>query len=77
MDGTSLNRRVWPVLLAAVLVLTGLVVAARPAPARAAVQPAAGQYVPLTPARIVTSENVPAAGVYSFRTRREITRSFP
>jgi len=66
MEETVLSRRRWLVVLASVLLLTGLFVAARPVPARAAVQPSAGQYVSLTPARIVTSELVPAAGVFSF-----------
>ncbi|MFI5934525.1 fibronectin type III domain-containing protein [Actinoplanes sp. NPDC051494] len=66
MDTTMLSRRRWLVVLASILLLAGLFVAARPVPALAAVQPSAGQYVPLTPARILTSELVPADDFLSF-----------
>ncbi|MFI5841978.1 fibronectin type III domain-containing protein [Catenuloplanes sp. NPDC051500] len=56
--------------LAVLLVLIGaIVIAARPAPALGDVQPAAGQYTPLTPARIATSATVPVQGVFSFDPR--------
>lgn len=60
----SVLRRVCAVPLAIALTAAGLAVVA--GPVTASVLPGAGQYTPLTPARIVARQSVAAQGTYTF-----------
>jgi Fibronectin type III domain len=56
----------WLAVLAVLLGTTGTAAVVGSAPASADVQPGAGQYMPLTPARIVGAAPVAASGTYTF-----------